>query len=133
MDIPRKGGGDGPVQKAGSGMVVDVRSGIDVRGDHLNQLAGVDQAAHLAFRIVEIPENPGFSGAGCHTGGFISPLHTMRAEITLVGNVLDGIAVARAIGAGGDAVAAADAGFGVDDDDAVDALVGGSYRACGHA
>ena len=133
VNISGKGWGDGPVQQTGPGMVVDVRPSIDMRGDYLNQLAGVDQAAYLAFGIVEIPENAGFGRAGCHTGGFVSAFHTMHAEITLVGNVLSSIAVACVIGAGRDAVAAADAGFGVDDDDAVFTLVGGPNRACGHA
>ena len=133
MNIAGQGRGDGPVQKAGALVVIDIGPGVDVGGDHLNRLLFPDDSADFTLRIIEIAEGARLGGAGHHTRGLLAALQAVAAEIAFVRSVDAGVAVAGAVGAGGHAVAAADAFFGIDDDQPVGLLEGGIHRAGRHA
>jgi hypothetical protein len=83
---------------------------------------------HVALGIVEVAEEPRAADAGGDAGGHLATIHARVAGVALVGRAFLFVVEAGAVGAGVDAQPAADAGFLVDDHDAVLAAVGGAGR-----
>jgi len=74
MNIARQGGGNGPVQKTGAFMVINVGPGIDMGCNHPNQFFFFNHPADFTLRIAEITESAGFGRTGYHARRFFSAL-----------------------------------------------------------
>lgn len=127
------GGGsaiDAPVQVFVEADVEDARRRAGFRLQHLGlAFGGIQAAADVAFRIVDVAEKAGAADAGFDTGreqpGF-EPMAAKGAFVGFAGVVVDEACV---VGAGLDAIGAADAAFAVHQHHAVRALEGGAHRA----
>ena len=109
MDISRKRGFHRPGQGRGALPIVDIRFGIYLGIDHAHQPPSVQETSHLAGRIIEVPENTGSGGTGDYAGRLLATFQAALAKIALIGDMLGGMAVTSAVGAGRDTVATIDA------------------------
>ena len=91
-----------------------------------------ERPGHGIVRVVRIPEDAAADGAHLHTGRNL-PRRGAAAVVALVRPSGHRMLVARAVGTGFDAPAAADAAFGIDAHASVVGLVGRVGRARLHA
>jgi hypothetical protein len=87
---------------------MDLWAGIEVAADDLGGMR-IQIKRNLAFRIVQVAENSGSTGASRHTGRFYTLGNPVIAKIALVGRIGNRIEVSCAIWAGINANMAANA------------------------
>jgi hypothetical protein len=91
----------------------------------------LQKPADLARGIIEITENPGSGGANLHASRFQAAFNPVAAKVTLVSNMLGGMAVTGAVGTGWNTIPTVDADLAVYQHQAVIGLESSSRNRAG--
>jgi len=104
---------------------VRFRTQFGFQGDHG---IGRHDLGNLAVRVIDVPEDPGPSETGLHTGRLQPLVHPVVTEETFLYDLPQRVDISDVVGAGGHAVHASDTAVLVHSDDAVRAYIGCTDR-----